>query len=592
MQKLIHKQKGVALIIFAIILVLAAMAYLIKMFDPVALQAARDDKNTQFLAQAKRALISYSITRAAVGERPGDMPIPDYFAVTESPANYDGTADTGCIDSSNPLTGLPLIATSSFISGVLTPRATARCLGRLPWRTVGLSISDSSENDSAGTMPWYAVSANLVDPSCAKFINPKLVNLPYVGTCLSDVALSHRWLTVRDSSGNILSSQVAAVLMLPSGILSGQTRPTTPLAGVTNYLDSVTVPVGCAAPCIPGTYSNADFDNDFIVPPSPNVPSAPNDQVVYITIQELMSAVERRATQEAAAQLKRYYTNSNANAANRFYPYAANLGDTSNACVEGSSAGLLPLSAICKSNSDCVSSFIKTPSIQFTRVCSGNYTASTGACTFSGTTCTCTGAGSCTRNPTSINNSCLSTTNLRRLTCDTSGHCVSNVIGQFTYTYTPPIPDNTVVGGACTATALNTITCTGPGNFSVTNCSHPNKLLATMPAWFIDNQWQDYIYYAVSNNCSAASTGCAAANLRVGAHNNVHALVIAPGITLPVTEVLAAPQVRPSGNITDYLDSLVNTDGGTPTDPTNIIFDATSKMKSIDYNDQPLIVAP
>lgn len=570
MQNKIAKQNGIVLIIFAIILVLAAMAYFIKMFDPVALQTAREEKNAQFLGLAKGALISHSISRAAAGERPGDMPLPDRLLSpietppVGGPPNYDGTTDS-CTN---------------------TGTAAMNCFGRLPWRTIGLAIPDSSQNDAAGNMPWYAVSANLADTSCAKFINPKLVDLSYAGyVCNSDAALSHPWLTVRDGSGNILSNQVAAVLMLPGGILPGQTRPVAPLGGVANYLDTVTVPVGCAAPCVPGTYSNADFDNDFIIPPSPNVPGAPNDRVVYIRIQELMSAVERRATQEAAMQLKRYYTNSNAIAANRFYPYAANLGDTSNACVEGNRAGLLPFAAGCASNSDCLSSFAKTPTVQFTRVCSGNYTASTGACTFSGTTCTCTGAGSCTRNPASTNNSCLSTANLRRFTCDSFGHCVSNVVGQFIYTYATPIPDNTVVGGACTVSALNTITCTGPGNFSVTNCSHSNKILATLPTWFTDNNWQDYIYYAVSNNCSAAYTGCAAANLTVGTHNNVHAVVVAPGVTLPVTEVLGIPQIRPSVVLADYLDSIENTNGDT-------IFDATSKMKANDYNDQPLIVAP
>ena len=587
------KQKGAALIIFAIILVLAALAYLIKMFDPVALQVTRDEKNAQFLARAKQALIGHSVSRAGAGERPGDMPVPDYFASTESPADYDGTADSGCIDSLNAVTGLPLIATSAIVSGVLTPRANVRCLGRLPWRTIGLSIPDATQNDTAGIMPWYAVSANLVDPTCAKLINPKLVNLPYGGACLSDVALSHRWLTVRDSSGNVLSNQVAAVLMLPNGILSGQLRPTTPLGGVANYLDSVTVPVGCAAPCVSGTYSNGDFDNDFIIPPPFILGSTANDRLVYITIEELMTAVERRTTQEAAVQLKRYYASSNAVAVNRFYPYAASLGVPNNACVEGNNAGFLPMSAGCLSNSDCKSSFTKTPAVNFTYTCPGNYTASTGACTFLGKTCTCSGAGTCTRNPASTNNSCLSAANLRRFTCDPLGHCASNVGGQYVFTYAPPVPDNTVVGGGCAVTAVNTITCGGLGNFSVTNCSHPNKALATLPSWFTDNNWQDFIYYAISNNCSAATPGCTAADLTVGTRGGVHAVVIASGITLPSTEAQPAPpQARPSAIVTDYLDSLVNTDGGTPSDPANIIFDATSKMKSNNYNDQPLIVAP
>lgn len=581
------KQKGAALIIFAIILVLAALAYLIKMFDPVALQVTRDEKNAQFLAHAKQALISHSVSRAGAGERPGDMPMPDYFASTESPADYDGMADSGCIDSLNTLTGLPLIATSAIVSGVLTPRANVRCLGRLPWITIGLSIPDATQNDIAGMMPWYAVSANLVDPTCAKLINPKLVNLPYGGACLSDVALSHRWLTMRDSSGNVLSNQVAAVLMLPSGILFGQTRPTAPLEGVTNYLDSVTVPVGCAVPCVPGNYSNGDFDNDYIIPPSSRAQgSASNDRVLYITILELMRALERRATQEAAVQLKRYYASSNAVAVNRFYPYAANLGDANNVCVNTNLAGqlpILPASANCTSATSCTTNFLMT-TVDFTLTSGLSFTSSSGSCSSATGSCVCIGAGNCRRGA-------------RRFTCTAAGSCQNTgagSVGTFSFTYTPKTPDVTVTSGACTGSA-GTVNCVGAaGTFSSppTTCTHPNPGLATLQTWFTDNNWQDFVYYALSNNCSAATPGCTAADLTVGTRGGVHAVVIAPGITLPSTEAQPLLQARPSAIVTDYLDSLVNTDGGTPSDPANIIFDATSKIKSNNYNDQPLIVAP
>jgi hypothetical protein len=572
MQKKIAKQEGIVLIIFAIILVLAAMAYFIKMFDPVALQAARDDKNAQFLAQAKQALISHSVSRAAAGERPGDMPRPDYFAATEVPFDYDGTADTGCLDFTSA-TGLPLI-----LSG-----ANVRCLGRLPWRTIDLPIADSSLNDPAGNMPWYAVSANLVDPGCAKFINSNLVNLPYAGyVCNSNVTTSYPWLTVRDSSGNILSNQVAAVLMLPSSILPGQTRPTSPLGGMTNYLDSVIVPVGCTAPCVPGNYSNADFDNDFIMPPPANIAgSISNDRVVYVTLQELMRAVERRATQEAAVQLKRYYTNSSAVAANRFYPYAANLGDVNNACVNTNLAGFLPISAFanCTSASTCLTNLPITTA-NFSLTSGLSFTSNTGLCSRVAGACRCTGAGNCRRGTI-------------RLTCTAVGNafsCQSTGVGSggtFRFTYTPKVPDVTATTGVC-AGGAGAVNCLGgAGTFSspFTSCVLANSSISTLPAWFTGNNWQEYIYYAISNNCSAASTGCAAANLIVGTQNNVHAALIAAGITLPTTEILAIPQARPSAALTDYLDSTENTNGGT-------IFDATSKMKANNYNDQPLIVAP
>ncbi len=586
MQKLnkrIYKQKGGALIVFAIILVLVAMAYLLKMFDPEALQTARTDKGTELLAQAKQTLISHSVSRATGVERPGDMPRPDYFGITEAPNfNYDGDTDGGCLNAA-AANGLPQIN-----NGI-----NMRCLGRLPWRTIGLTIPNPSQNDTPGSMPWYAVSANLVDPTCLAVLNSNTLNLannpPPAPLDCSGLTLPYPWLTVIDSAGHILSDEVAAVIMLPGAILPGQVRPAAPLAGVTNYLEPVTVPVGCTGSCLPaGIYSNADFDNIFVVSPPFTVGSTSNDRLVYITRDELVRELERRATQEAASQLKRYYTNSNAVAANRFYPYAANLGDINNACANANLAGLVsvrPASANCASATSCSVSFPMTEA-EF-ELTSGSYTSRTGSCNRAARVCTCNGVGSCNKSPAPASS----------FSCNAAGLCQSvgtNPDGFFTFNYSPKIPDVTVISGACTGSA-GTVNCVGAaGAFSSppTTCVHPSPGLATLPTWFTDNNWQDLIYYAISNNCSAASAGCAAANLSVGTRNNVHAVVIALGITLPSTEAKPAGQSPPSSDPKDYLDSIVNTDGGTATDPTNTVFDATSKMKANDYNDQSLIVAP
>lgn len=589
------KQKGAALIIFAIFLVLVAMAYFIKMFDPAALQAARDDKSAQFLAQAKQALISHSVSRTGAGERPGDMPRPDYFAINEIPPafNYDGITDLGCLDT-NTAAGLPLIVPSRIVAGVLTPRVSVLCLGRLPWRTIGLTIPNPSENDTAGGMLWYAVSANLVDPICLAVLNPNTLSLvnnppPPPLDCIG-LTLPHPWLTVIDGAGNILSEQVAAVIILPGAILPGQSRPAAPLGGVVNYLDAVTVPAGCVGACAAaGVYSNADFDNIFVIPPPFTTGSTSNDRLVYITIQELMRAVERRATQEAALQLRRYYTNSNAIAGNRFYPYAANLGDVNNACVDANLAGFIPVrpaSANCTSVTSCSVSFPMTE-VEF-ELASGNYTSRTGSCNRAANICTCNGVGSCNKSSAPASS----------FSCNAAGVCQStgtNPAGFFTFNYVPKTPDVTVLSGACAINVIGQVICNDAGTFSSppTNCTHANPGISTLPAWFTDNNWQEFMYYATSGNCSAASPGCAAADLTVGTRNNVQAVVIASGIALPSTEAQPAfPQTPPTYIVTDYLDSLVNTDGGTVTDPANTIFDATSRRQANDYNDQSLIVAP
>ncbi len=577
--KLLEKQKGVALILMAFIIGIGVIAYLLHTLDPQRLRLERDKKNALILMQAKVAIISYSISRAAPGERPGDMPRPDYFATAEAPNfNYDGDTDGGCLNSASA-NGLPQINSG----------ANMRCLGRLPWHTIGMSIPEVSQNDAIGNMPWYAVSANLVDSTCLKELNSSILNQTFTGYVCAGVTLPHPWLTVRDGSGNIISNRVAVVLMMPNSALTGQSRPTAPLNPVANYLDAITVPVGCAVPCVPGVYNNAGLNNEFILFNQAGSANTANDQLVYITIDELIRAVERRATQEAALQLKIYYVNSSVLPANRFYPYTANLGDADNACVDGNTHGLLPYAATCASNSSCTSSFAKTPTVSFTNACASSYTAKTGLCNFSGKTCTCTGAGSCTKNPASSSNSCLSSAAKRLFSCDVRGKCDSNVVGQYTYTYTPPSIDNTIALGSCAVSSPNKVICSGIGNFSVTNCNHANKLISSLPIWFTDNRWQDYIYYVISKNYSAAPPPPPVPDLTVGSKTNVQALVIASGALLNATE--SQPligQSRPSSNITDYLDSLVNT--ANPS--TNTTFDATSKMKVSNYNDQPLIVAP
>ncbi len=575
LNKLAAKQKGAALILMAFIIGLAAVAYILHALDPARLRAEQDKNSRLILAQAKDAIISYSVSRSGVGERPGDMPRPDYFATSEAPNyNYDGDTDGGCLNVA-AVNGLPQINTG----------ANMRCLGRLPWHTIGMSIKGVSQNDAVGNMPWYAVSANLVDSVCLKELNPSVLSQSYTGYVCAGATLPHPWLTVRDSSGNIISNRVAVVLMMPELPTTGQTRPTAPLNQVTNYLDAITVPVGCAVPCVPGVHSNADLNNDYII--FDQSTTAANDNLAYITIDELMSAVEKRATQDATNQLNRYYVNSSIAAGSRFFPYAASLGDADNVCIEGNRSGFLPYAATCLSSGSCRSSFTKTPTVSFTNNCSSNYTAKTGLCNFAGKTCTCTGLGSCRRNPASSNNSCLSGAAKRLFSCDTLGKCDSNVGGQYTYTYTTPLPsDHTVASGGCAMGVGNQVICSGLGSFSVTNCNHANKVLSSLPIWFIDNRWQDYLYYAISNDCTNLTPGCATGNLAVGGKINVRALLVATGSALPATEAQPAIlQIRPSNNIADYLDSAENIDG-------NLTFEPTNKQKASNYNDRVFIVSP
>lgn len=297
-----HRTKGSALMVILIIIGLAA-ALLVSTLrsNP---QIERDKITADVMAKAKDALIGYAVSPTGGGQRPGDLLRPDNFATTESPPNYDGKADAGCLDATKA-NGLPL--TSAVGSQNL------RCLGRLPWVDMNISIPSANENDPVGIMPWYAVSANLVDPACLAILNSDIITLPQP-TLNADATrsysaascavfpnlpslLPHPWLTVRDEKGNVISSRVAAIIIIPGPPLTGQNRPTSPnLAGPSAYLDNITV-AGI-------TYSNADLDNDFIQAPSSDTF---NDKLLFITIDELMSAVEKRVAAEAGNALKTFY---------------------------------------------------------------------------------------------------------------------------------------------------------------------------------------------------------------------------------------------------------------------------------------------
>lgn len=550
MKNSVTKQKGAALIIFAVIIALATTAFLLSQFNSISVKVERDKNSALILAKAKTALIGYAIGVIGIGQRPGDLIVPDSFALSEIPANYDGSSDSGCLDSTKS-NGLPLINSDKNM----------RCLGRLPWKDLGLSISGTSQNDTNGTMPWYAVSGNLIDTTCLKVLNSNTLNLannpPPAPLDCSGLTLPYPWLIVRDSNGNVLSDRAAAVIIIPSGARGAQSRPSVPLGSANQYLDAIVVPVGCAAPCVPGTYNNAAMNNDFIIA-SEGMPMASannfNDLLVYITIEELMAAVEKRVAAEARKQLIAY------KAINGAFPDAASTGYQGQSCVQGSNSGFLPL-PICHctgSICDCAYPGI----VKFTSDL--DYNSSSGACTRLTKFCTCTGLGSCSK----------TTAPRRSFGCSSTGTCVSNVTGTFDFTPSLPIDGSSmyVVGGLCNIVGV-TAKCTGAGsvavNGSVNQCTLPNLDSGSFPSWFSGNGWKHFIYYAKGV-------------LSIGTNSASSALIMS-GSMLPLS---TPTQSRPSSLITDYLDK--------PDPPPYgySVFDAIGTPRANTYNDQMFIVAP
>jgi hypothetical protein len=536
------------------ILGLAVAAFILKSLNTSNLQSEQNDKTYHALREAKIALISWS---AAHPYWPGIMPFPDRKE-TSNP-NYDGKSDcvTNGLNVSHLLGKLPLSGDAPCI----TPQQ-------------GLSVELI---DSESERLWYAVSMNLIrtnGTNTTPVINPGIANTPL-----------HPWLKVLDRNGNLISDRVAVVIIAPGAPLAGQNRSSS-VPNPSEYLDSFKMGAN--------VYSNADYDNfdeDFImgedsrhlsnIDTSLAKPYYFNDKLIYITIDELMAALESRALQEARQQLKNYYLTSNTLPDNRFYPYAAKLGETGNMCKDGELSGLLPMqppSASCTSNQTCSLSF-STTQVMFTSSSPFAYSSGTGGCSDSGSTCTCTGAGSCST----------VTPPAKAFTCDDNGVCTSSGAapgGSFTFSYIPNSPDVTDVTGAC-AGGNGSVTCNGFGDFSSprSSCSHSRPGLANLPRWFSVGLWQQYIYYSIASDCTSVTTGCKATGLTVGARNNVDAVVIAAGSELPKTEAKLTAQTRPSNNVVDYLDSIENTDN-------DLVYDGAGTPRNSTYNDQVIIVAP
>ncbi|MEI7574486.1 MAG: hypothetical protein WCJ00_02170, partial [Methylotenera sp.] len=119
-----------------------------------------------------------------------------------------------------------------------------------------------------------------------------------------------------------------------------------------------------------------------------------------------------------------------------------------------------------------------------------------------------------------------------------------------------------------------------------------------LPAWFTSNGWHNYIYYAVSSNCTSSATNCTTATpqLTVGSKAGVRSLLIASGkpiIATPFASSKASAQLtRPSCDVKDYLDSTQNTNVNLVNGSGDLVYDAINSPRGASYNDQMFIVAP
>lgn len=265
------EQRGAALMVMLIILVLGLAATLASSLNSAALRNERQARTAAALAQAKDALIGYAVTYGDThaGEVHGYLPCPDLDG-----SNGEGTSKSPC------------------------GAKNASTLGRLPWKTLDLPAL----RDGDGECLWYAVSGTYKN-------NPKtdLMNWDTNGQLQAYAADGT---TRLDNDGN----QVVAVIFAPGAAQNGQTRSDGSSACGSNYTASAYLDSDAAH-----GINNADIAAGRFV--QGTVGGDVNDQLVFITRDELWAAIRKRSdfantlrllTQRIAECLASYGTNNDA----------------------------------------------------------------------------------------------------------------------------------------------------------------------------------------------------------------------------------------------------------------------------------------
>src|SRR5882724_3636667 len=171
-----NRQRGAALMIMMIILVVGVSAILVSSLNKPGLNTERTKITSDALGQAKQALIAYAVSN---NTRPGNLPCPD----TDAPGTFGyGVAQGSC---------------------------SAGAIGRLPWKTLGITelVDDASEP------LWYALSGNFRTVSAT-------INSDTLGTLL---VYGNDGTTLLTTPG----SEAVAVVFAPGVSVGSQQRNST-----------------------------------------------------------------------------------------------------------------------------------------------------------------------------------------------------------------------------------------------------------------------------------------------------------------------------------------------------------------------------
>lgn len=268
------KQKGMVLIIMALVLVLGAIAFLVSQLDGSGVKIERDKKTAAALSEAKSALLGFAlgVNLSLAGRRPGDLPCPDNYPL--------GNVNEG---------------TSGSLAGTT---CNSNALGRLPWKTLGIA----DLRDGSGERLWYAVSTNYKNNT-----RTNCTTTSTVGCLNSD---TNGTINLRNASGTIVndatnSSAAIAVVIAPGSPLQRQdnlvqNRSPINYNVASHYLDNNAIE------------DNSDFVNSglngFVNGEIKNAAQQVivNDKMIAISKQDLMPILEKRVANEVLRCMNAY----------------------------------------------------------------------------------------------------------------------------------------------------------------------------------------------------------------------------------------------------------------------------------------------
>ncbi|MEQ1603150.1 MAG: hypothetical protein HOP04_11325 [Methylophilaceae bacterium] len=249
-----HKQHGAALLIFVLVMLLAGTSFLFSVLNSNSVKIERDKKTAAALAEAKAALIGVAISTSSVDS-----------------AGFLTNPDTGVLPEGSAAPNMSLKDLS--------------LVGKFPWRTLGASPL----KDGSGECVWYVVSGRY-----KKSPKTSVFNWDTQGQ-----------IDVIDVSGNVIATNLAALIISPDSALDAQNQALADSAYVQcrgnydarNYLDTydATNAIAGAVNYFTGSTNNRlapDTNNkQFVLARNDHY----NDKFLFVTVEEIFRPIIRRA---------------------------------------------------------------------------------------------------------------------------------------------------------------------------------------------------------------------------------------------------------------------------------------------------------